>query len=343
MLAGLRTPGWWLAAVSSPFLQLHMTPLSLAIGYASGVFVSARGDRMAPYGRCACISVRRLLANQAGEVPPAVRRRARSQPGRRLVVDGDEHRRAVPPQRVCKRRSAGGRLFRLRGFGADGAACLRCESRLHRTGDTGALIRPGGRRLARLAVRNGARNPGRSTLSIGLMASASFLIVADQRLPARTPRPPPTAPTAAAAALRLFAESDVPIYRRISTNAEGREELGFSPADDETACRPRDRFAASQAGRRRELLEPLPDRQPRVLGVTEALVRRGGFAWGARSAARLPEERENPWLLLDKPDRRSRRRETRCAGGAGRQHRDLQPALSGVGDPMKSPTAAGAG
>ena len=32
--------------------------------------------------------------------------------------------------------------------------------------------------IARLAVLNGARNPGRSTLTIGLIASASFLIVA---------------------------------------------------------------------------------------------------------------------------------------------------------------------
>ena len=38
----------------------------------------------------------------------------------------------------------------------------------------------------RMALRNAARNPGRSTLSIGLVASACFLIVAVERLPPRS-------------------------------------------------------------------------------------------------------------------------------------------------------------
>ncbi len=38
MLAGLRT--WWVAAVSAPFLQLHVTGVSLVIGGLCGVGVS---------------------------------------------------------------------------------------------------------------------------------------------------------------------------------------------------------------------------------------------------------------------------------------------------------------
>ena len=34
MLLGLQT--WWLAAIATPFLRLHVTATSLAIGYASG-------------------------------------------------------------------------------------------------------------------------------------------------------------------------------------------------------------------------------------------------------------------------------------------------------------------
>ncbi|MCE9527068.1 MAG: FtsX-like permease family protein, partial [Planctomycetales bacterium] len=37
MITGLRT--WWVGAVATPFLELHVTPLSLVIGYASGVIV----------------------------------------------------------------------------------------------------------------------------------------------------------------------------------------------------------------------------------------------------------------------------------------------------------------
>ncbi|MGA2797272.1 MAG: ABC transporter permease, partial [Thermoguttaceae bacterium] len=38
MLLGLRT--WWLAAVVTPFLQLYMTPLSLIIGFVSGILIA---------------------------------------------------------------------------------------------------------------------------------------------------------------------------------------------------------------------------------------------------------------------------------------------------------------
>src|SRR5262249_21137766 len=40
-------------------------------------------------------------------------------------------------------------------------------------------------------------------------------------------------------------------------------------------------------------------RQPRVLGVSAAMVRRGGFAWGP-TRAETPDERDNPWRLLEK-------------------------------------------
>ncbi len=40
-------------------------------------------------------------------------------------------------------------------------------------------------------------------------------------------------------------------------------------------------------------------RRPRILAVSPALVEHGGFAW-AETAATTPDERENPWLLLQR-------------------------------------------
>ena len=40
--------------------------------------------------------------------------------------------------------------------------------------------------------------------------------------------------------------------------------------------------------------------RPRILGVSEALIERGGYRF-ASTEARTPEERENPWRLLDQP------------------------------------------
>lgn len=66
MLAGLRSPGWWLAAISAPFLELYVSGSSLAIGYASGVIVASLSIAWALW-RMSKTSVRRLLANQAGD------------------------------------------------------------------------------------------------------------------------------------------------------------------------------------------------------------------------------------------------------------------------------------
>ena len=40
--------------------------------------------------------------------------------------------------------------------------------------------------------------------------------------------------------------------------------------------------------------------EPRVLGVPQGMIERGGFAWAA-SAAATPQQQANPWLLLDEP------------------------------------------
>ncbi|MBL9092997.1 MAG: FtsX-like permease family protein, partial [Planctomycetaceae bacterium] len=64
MLAGLRT--LWLDAVTVPFLDLYVTPKSLAIGYGSGVVVSVLAIWWS-LRALKRLSVRRLLSNQAAE------------------------------------------------------------------------------------------------------------------------------------------------------------------------------------------------------------------------------------------------------------------------------------
>ncbi len=150
--------------------------------------------------------------------------------------------------------------------------------------------------LAWLAFRNAARHPGRSTLSIGLIASASFLIIAISAF-----RLDPSAGseqrTGGTGGFTLVAESDQPIYQDIASD-EGQSELGF-PTAASRALAGSEVFALRVAGGDdASCLNLYQAAQPNVFGVPESLVHRGGFAW-AGSAADTPEESANPWLLLD--------------------------------------------
>ncbi len=96
-----------------------------------------------------------------------------------------------------------------------------------------------------------------------------------------------------------MASSDQPIYQNLNT-AEGRDDLAFSSKADEVLSKCTTVELRVEAGDDASCLNLYQPTQPRVLGVPERLVQRGGFAW-AGTAATTPEEKANPWLLLDRP------------------------------------------
>ncbi|HEV3006757.1 MAG TPA: ABC transporter permease, partial [Pirellulales bacterium] len=294
MLAGLRTPGWWLAAVSSPFLDLHINRTSLLAGYASGVAVS--GCTIAWSIRTMRhVSVRRLLSNQLGEAGNLVRRRSIVAP----VTAWSSLALAVLAGGFAQGLSGEAQAGAFFGSGALVLTALLTFTRARlRSGETGALIKPGGHALARLALRNAARNPGRSTLSIGLIASASFLIVAISAFRLEPPEST-TRRASGSGGFMFWAESEQPIVHDLNS-ADGRAELGFSTAGEKLLAGHEVVSLRVKPGDDASCLNLYQPRQPRVLGVPEALIRRGGFAWGS-TAARTPEERNDPWQLLDKP------------------------------------------
>ncbi|HVX64686.1 MAG TPA: FtsX-like permease family protein, partial [Pirellulales bacterium] len=294
MLAGLRTPGWWLAAVSSPFLQLHITPQSLAIGYVSGAAISLAVIARAVW-QMRKIPIRRLLANQASEQTGLAPRSVWLSRLVCLVSLALAAVAAVAAARLQGEAQAGA-------FFGSGALVLTALlaflwSRL-RSGDTGPLIKPGRAALRRLAMRNGARNPSRSTLTVGLVASASFLIIA---ISAFRLEPPEAVrqPDSGSGGFSLMAQSDLPIYQDLNTE-DGRVELGFSSADEKQLDGREIVSLRVKPGDDASCLNLYQPRQPRVLGVPEALIERGGFSW-AGTAAADEKESDNPWLLLDKP------------------------------------------
>lgn len=164
-----------------------------------------------------------------------------------------------------------------------------------RAGRTGSAVALGRGNLLRLALRNAARNPGRSTLTIGLVASATFLIVA---ISAFRIEPAGQVPhrESGDGGFALVAESDEPIYHDLNTPA-GRRELDFSAEDEKRLAHCRIYALRVRPGDDASCLNLYQARQPRVLGIPRAMIDRGGFAWD--SYRRAGAKDHNPWLLLE--------------------------------------------
>jgi putative ABC transport system permease protein len=292
MIVGLHTI--WVGAVTTAFLELHIGPLSLVIGYSSGVIVSVltiawsiRATRR--------VSVRRLLSGQASASGGAIGRRQSIV----LVVLTLLAAMALLVVAVVLAIAAtmlGGeaQAGAFVGSGASVLTALLIFSWVRlKAGGVGSMASTGGMMLARLATRNAGRNPSRSTMTIALIATASFLIVAMSSF-----RLAPT--EEGTGGFDLLAESSQPVFADLNT-AEGRKDLLADKAailDGGSVLslrvKPGDNASCNNLYKAA---------QPRVLGVTPTMIehfnRAGvhGFSW-AGSGASTDKQRANPWQLL---------------------------------------------
>lgn len=288
MIAGLRT--WWVAAVSTPFLQLHVTPKSLIIGYFSGVLVSVLAIAWTMW-RLRRVSASRLLAGASGEAEGL--RQSTGRWSRRIAIGSAVG--AVAVGLLASSLGGEAQIGAFFGSGALALVALLAGVRWYFTSrPSGSLVTTGSSAVLRLAIRNAARNPARSTLTIALVASTCFLIVAisafridpTQELPSRN---------SGNGGFALVAESDQPIYQDLGS-ADGRFELGVP---DNVALDTSEVISFRvRSGDDASCLNLYQPRQPRVLGVSPQMIERGGFKFAA-TAAETPEEEENPWLLLN--------------------------------------------
>ncbi len=303
---------WWVAAISTPFLRLHVGWLSLAIGWLVGVIVSWLAIRWS-VRKLVRLPAARLLSGATVESGEVWR-----------LAEGDSAWRPTPMNWV-----RGGMLrwpvvrvalvvfaallcvagFFLHGeaqagtFFSSGAVVLalllgEVRSRLRQGTLTPALSRRereeergrGGRKefsLWQLSLLNTTRNPGRSTLTIGLVATASFLIIAVSAFRLNTGE-------GGTGGFEFVATSDQPLHYDLNT-VDGRRELGFSDSVNRQLDDWRVYSLRMAAGEDASCLNLYQTRQPRVLGVPEALIERGGFAWTAKQSGFA----DRPWTALD--------------------------------------------
>jgi hypothetical protein len=149
--------------------------------------------------------------------------------------------------------------------------------------------------LIGMAARNSSWNPGRSILSVALVASACFVIVVvatnrrelGSELQQRG---------SGAGGFALVAESEVPLHQDLN-RAEDRFDLGFQEDESATLDGVEVYPFRLLPGDDTSCLNLYQPEKPRVLGVPEELIRRGGFEFAALQE--LTEGEDNPWTLLE--------------------------------------------
>src|SRR5262249_17224540 len=169
-------------------------------------------------------------------------------------------------------------------------ACLCAVAHLLRRPPRSALAGHGWRPLSRVGLRNAADRPGRSVLAIGVIASATFIVIAVDAF--RRSGVDASDRHSGTGGYALLVDLLLPIVND-PNSADGREALGLSSATDGVAV---DAFRVrpGEDGSCLNLCEP---RNPRILGVSQRFVQAGRFVF-SRTTASTDAERANPWTLL---------------------------------------------
>ncbi|MFQ5732542.1 MAG: ABC transporter permease [Planctomycetaceae bacterium] len=342
MVYGLKT--WWIGAIGTRFLDVYVTPLSLGIGFGGSVLVSllAVWWGLRHFRK---LSSRELLAG-AREVPltGASQRKRGNRAAKTACASGGVAVALVAAALaglVPAAEAFGGFSWQVVTFFLVGVLLLVCGLSFLAAwldGDKAAAVQ--GRGLAgtaRLGMRNAARNRQRSVMTVALIASATFVIVA---IAAGHRNPAAETPDKSTGngGFSLVAESSAPILHDLNTTAGRRElQLDFTAKIREAGNRAdeADRRAAtakaagntdvqrkhqSTAERERARVKTLRSRMrllenmhvvsfrvkpgedasclnifqtrvPTLLGVPDAMIRRGGFKF-------VGAKRDNPWTLL---------------------------------------------
>ena len=284
---GLRT--WWVGAVGTTLLSVHVEPFSLLAGAAGGVLASLACVFLAlrTVGRR---SPRSLLAAQSLDVPSAID--AKGGARRRVWAIGLLVAAAALIAAGFARPALQAGTF----FGAGSlmlTAALASFGAWLRARGSAAVRGRGPTAILRLGFRGAAFRPTRSVLSAGLIASAVFIIVAVDAF-RRGGAEPTDDPRAGTGGFALIARSEVPLLHN-PNDPTGRRELQLDDAPELDQARfMRFRVRPGDDASCLNLYRPA---SPTIVAPERAFVGANRFSFG-KTLAETDEERANPWLLL---------------------------------------------
>jgi hypothetical protein len=288
LMVGLRI--WWLSAVGTPFLFLHVTPLSFVIGFVGSVLVIAVSIWLG-FRRVSKIPPPALLAGAlgaGGRVGGSGRARILAMASLALALILTASAFVVESEAAVGLFFAVGAFLLVAGL-AFFSVWLRGQHRM-------ILAHQGVGTLMRMAARNSPRSPGRSMLSAALVASACFVIIAVESF-RRDFGEELSQKESGAGGFTLVGESDISLHHDLSTET-GRFDLGFSDEDSETLRHSEIIPFRLLPGQDASCLNLYEVENPRILGVTEGQIERGGFRFQSVIDDE-PTEQANPWSLLE--------------------------------------------
>ena len=297
LIYGLRT--LWVGAVGTTELRLSVQPGSLVIGFA-GTLLAAGGSAWWGLRGLRKLSPRELLAGQTElaehDTARAARRGRLLWIARWLILLSIAISVAVAViGRSANEWFAGLSVPTILFFviGINTLAAATCRFAAWLDGDQFATIIGSGQvALLRLSLRNATRQRRRSLLSLALIASATFLLVA---VAAGRRNPAVETPDwkSGNGGYLFVAESTTPLIQDLNT-AEGRAKLDLRPPSESGDAKLLDemRVAAFRVrpGENASCLNLYQTRLPTILGVPKHLA---GFKWAN------PPRYKSPWVVLD--------------------------------------------
>jgi hypothetical protein len=173
-------------------------------------------------------------------------------------------------------------------------ACLCLFAFVYRRPPRASVDGHGWRSVARLGLRNTSYRPGRSVLSMAVIASATFILISVDAF-RRDDAGAASDRQSGVGGYSVMAESLLPILYDLSTE-EGRRQLNVSGLDD-ASIEPLRLLPGDDAS----CLNLYQPTNPRIIGVRDPFIAAGRFAFQSSLAA-TAEERANPWLLLERTE-----------------------------------------
>jgi len=292
MLAGLRT--WWSGAANAPFLKLYTTPTSFAIGYAAAIGVALLSIRWSIRGLTRQ-STRSLLAGVIGSATGSNARHARGPIQVAVAAMVAAVACAVLPAMTDA--MAPSIAFFMSGAAVLTACLAWLTARMRRT-QRSIVHKPGWTAMVRLGVRNAPRNPSRSVLTVGLVASATFIITSLQVFRLETDEQATTNKSSAIGGFSLLAESATPLPYDPAVR-ENADALNLSKDTDALLANASILSFRLKPGDDSSCLSLYQAKRPRIIGASNTMIERGGFTF-ASTLAETQAERQNPWLLLNR-------------------------------------------
>jgi putative ABC transport system permease protein len=284
MIHGLRT--WWVGAIGTTALRLHVRPLTLLTGFFESVIIA-------------------MLA-----IAWAVRRVAKTSPSALLAgALGSARIRLTKPPRISIAlglitaliaialfaAAAKGKAKPEEGFLGGGAMLLTAALLL-----TFARLRPRHHATASLsiptlALRNATRNRTRSLLCVALIALASFTLVTVSSMESATPRNTFDRKSGAGG-YALIVETDIPLLADLNT-LEGRQLLmRQASAKDPRWNNAKFAMMRSWAGQDISCLNITRPDSPKILAVPKSMMQPDRFTFASKI-----KDAPNPWDLLNEP------------------------------------------